>query len=124
MPADDSVRPHDSQVSTPIGEDVRQNRPESSVRRLQARSLGVSPPKSGALHLAEKIRSAVEEQPCLFDGIEVHITVSVGVADLRDYINEVHKGEVPTNFDCLEMIRIADKRLYEAKDAGRNCVVG
>jgi two-component system cell cycle response regulator len=32
--------------------------------------------------------------------------------------------EVPTNFDCLEMLRLADKRLYEAKAAGRNLVKG
>jgi PleD family two-component response regulator len=52
------------------------------------------------------------------------VTVSVGVADLKDYVEEFHNGTVPTNFDCLEMIRLADKRLYEAKAAGRNAVRG
>jgi two-component system, cell cycle response regulator len=81
-------------------------------------------PKSGALTLAEKIRSMIERVPCTFDGVEVRVTVSVGVADLKDYVEEFHNGSIPTSFDCLEMIRLADKRLYEAKAKGRNVVVG
>ncbi len=80
--------------------------------------------KEGAMTLAEKIRISVQERPCMFDGVEVNVEVSLGVADLKDYINEYHDGEIPPTFDCLEMIGLADKRLYEAKNQGRNRVVG
>jgi diguanylate cyclase (GGDEF)-like protein len=40
-------------------------------------------------------------------------TVSIGVASC---------AEDASNYD--EMFAIADRRLYEAKNAGRNCVVG
>ncbi|MCA9562725.1 MAG: GGDEF domain-containing protein [Myxococcales bacterium] len=80
--------------------------------------------KDGAMHLAEKIRTCVEEAPCTFDGVDVNITVSLGVADLKDYVKEYHGGEIPSNFDCLELIALADKRLYKAKNSGRNRVVG
>jgi diguanylate cyclase (GGDEF)-like protein len=81
-------------------------------------------PKAGAMHLAEKIRASVEEAPFTFDGVDVSITVSLGVADLHDYKSAFHNGETPTNFDCLELIALADKRLYQAKHNGRNQVVG
>ena len=80
--------------------------------------------KEGAMTLAEKIRISVQERPCMFDGVEVNVEVSLGVADRKDYINEYHDGEIPPTFDCLEMIGLADKRLYEAKNQGRNRVVG
>ncbi len=79
-------------------------------------------PREGAVLLAEKIRKTVEQRPCTFDGIEVHITVSLGVAELKDYLNDYHGGEVPSNFDCLEMVALADRKLYQAKNAGRNRV--
>ena len=80
--------------------------------------------KEGAMTLAEKIRITVQERPCMFDGVEVNVEISLGVADLEDYVNEYHGGEVPATFDCLDMIRLTDKRLYEAKNQGRNRVVG
>ena len=63
-----------------------------------------------ALEIGERVRSSVEaaEMP---DPVS-KVTVSVGVAT---------KGtaSVPTTYDVLEL---ADKALYDAKDAGRNCV--
>lgn len=63
---------------------------------------------------AERVRDAVEraELPMSAE-LRIHVTVSAGVASL------------PSCADSLnEAIRVADDRLYEAKRAGRNQVVG
>ncbi|WP_426415260.1 sensor domain-containing diguanylate cyclase [Aestuariirhabdus sp. LZHN29] len=62
----------------------------------------------GAGVLAERLRSDIEKTEV--DGLRV--TISIGVASARD-----HKPSDAANF-----ISIADTALYEAKDAGRNCV--
>lgn len=67
----------------------------------------------GAQALAEKARKLVEKHRFAFDGEEIPVTISAGVATLAK------KGEEPA-----ELIRRADEKLYEAKTAGRNRVVG
>ena len=65
--------------------------------------------------LAERIREAVDNRPCPAPEEDIHITVSVGVAEYSTII------VFGTNtFDDL-LIK-ADKGLYEAKHAGRNRV--
>ena len=64
----------------------------------------------GALQAAETMRAS-------FDGLKVpgviaHVTASLGVATLPD-----HAADGPS------LIRAADRALYRAKAAGRNCVV-
>ncbi len=60
---------------------------------------------------AEAIRKAVEEKPLLLRRKQAGITVSIGVSMYpKDAVSEV------------ELIRIADERLYEAKNKGRNRV--
>ena len=61
------------------------------------------------LYLAEKLRNAVEKYD--FPNIG-HLTVSMGV--------EVFKSEQ----SLQEMLEHADHYLYQAKNAGRNCVMG
>jgi two-component system cell cycle response regulator len=61
---------------------------------------------------AERIRSAMEEQPVLTHGSMIAITVSVGTAILAPRLN--------TEKDALAA---ADTALYRAKGAGRNQVV-
>lgn len=65
----------------------------------------------GALHLAEHVRKSISE-------LKVHVgdghwqgSVSIGVAITTDNIK---------NFD--DLIKAADRGVYAAKDAGRNCV--
>ena len=64
-----------------------------------------------AEHVAERMRQCVKNVPMYTNAGEVYITVSVGVATLR--------GEI---MSLEELIEDADKALYKAKQAGRNCV--
>jgi len=67
----------------------------------------------GALILAERIRSAVQEQAVPIAGGVVRITISVGTSTLEN--RNVGKPE--------ELIAAADEALYHAKRLGRNrCV--
>jgi len=61
--------------------------------------------------VAERIRHAIETTPFLPDGSNYPLSVSVGVA--------VH--DRPMTFS--ELFRMADKRLYGAKQSGRNRVI-
>ncbi|WP_316348046.1 diguanylate cyclase [Desulfuromonas acetoxidans] len=67
-----------------------------------------------AAQVAEKIRIQVEKLQVqhAYSATADHITVSIGITSLQegDKINR------------MELINLADKALYEAKEAGRNCV--
>ena len=67
--------------------------------------------QKGALQLAEKARKLVEKHSFVFDGEDIPVTMSAGVATL------IKKNENPA-----ELIRRADEKLYEAKTGGRNRV--
>ncbi len=58
---------------------------------------------------AERIRKAIEEMTVQFEGKELRITASIGLAELA-------VDENSTN-----IIRRADEALYASKEAGRNC---
>ena len=70
-------------------------------------------PKDGAVELAERIRQRVAAYTFIFDGEEIPITVSLGVATI---------GDQPT--DPTSLIKEVDQQLYRAKADGRNCVRG
>ncbi len=72
-------------------------------------------PPDVALGRAEQIRAAAAAAPLTITGVAgpVVLTVSVGVA-----------AQPGDGTDGREVLRRADTRLYEAKTAGRNCVVG
>lgn len=67
----------------------------------------------GAMVFAEQIRKLVEDEPVRFEGDIIKVTISVGVATC--------KGEV---LEPEALLKLVDQHLYEAKDRGRNCVVG
>ena len=71
-------------------------------------------PLKGAMEIAEKLRKDIEATVIPLDnGLEVQITVSIGV-----------NSQVPTINSSSEIfIANADKALYTAKDTGRNKVV-
>ena len=62
-----------------------------------------------AAAIAERIRLAVMDSTCYFKGQELRVTMSFGCAEF--------------SLPMEESIRIADKRLYHAKNTGRNRVV-
>ena len=75
-----------------------------------------------ATRLAEQLRSATAQSVCVPDAstllasapsLEIHLTVSIGVAELR----------VDGCQGLDDLVACADRRLYAAKKNGRNCVV-
>jgi two-component system cell cycle response regulator len=75
-----------------------------------------------ACQAAERLRRRLEEHATPVAGGEVRITASFGVAELSEL------AELAKSFDTAErpiadlLVSLADRRLYEAKAAGRNRV--
>jgi diguanylate cyclase (GGDEF)-like protein len=67
---------------------------------------------STARQVAERLRAVIAQTPVLNDGQSVSVKVSIGVAELKSDDQSVE-----------DVIRRADKALYEAKRQGRNRVV-
>jgi diguanylate cyclase (GGDEF)-like protein len=68
-------------------------------------------PISGAMRAADNLRRELEANPIHWNGQLIHVTASVGAT-------AVLPGEV----DPLVVLARADAALYQAKEAGRNCV--
>ena len=68
----------------------------------------------GALEASERLRESIEKMSIDTPAGKLSITVSMGLASLTSGFDESQ------NLDTL--IRSADKALFAAKDAGRNCV--
>jgi len=67
-------------------------------------------PLSTAMSVAERIRKHISAGPVSLHGVKIDTTISIGIA-------VAHPGDEPD--DILER---ADKALYEAKAAGRDCI--
>jgi two-component system cell cycle response regulator len=65
----------------------------------------------GAQAFGERIRRCVDGQAFVYSGVDIKVTVSVGVAAVADMK------------DPMELIGAADDALYEAKRQGRNRVI-
>lgn len=70
-------------------------------------------PKREAVHLAESLRTQIEQNKFYLRRVENRVTASLGVAGFPE------DGQIKE-----ELIRQADKNLYEAKRLGRNRVCG
>lgn len=82
--------------------------------RLGGEEFGILLPETnldGAVLLAERLRSTIEETPAHHDGRDIFYTVSIGAADYRQDEDSIDK-----------LLLQADKALYRAKEAGRNRV--
>lgn len=69
-------------------------------------------PKRGAAVVADRLRQLVERLTVPQGNLDLHVTVSVGVAAFPD-----------DGIDPETVIAVADQALYSAKEAGRNRVV-
>ena len=67
--------------------------------------------RAGVLALAERAREALPEEPIRVGDVSIDLTLSVGAALAED------GNRTP---DAL--VHAADQAMYDAKDAGRNCV--
>ena len=65
----------------------------------------------GAVQLAERIRSAIENQRVRTGDADINYTVSIGVASMDTEVSGVD-----------QLLKLADRALYAAKKAGRNRV--
>lgn len=65
------------------------------------------------LTIAERIRASVEENVFSFNGQEIQVTVSLGIA----FFSEIH------DITFAQIVEKSDKALYQAKKGGRNKVV-
>ena len=91
-------------------------RKEECFARYGGEEFSVVMPEAGAENarrFAEKIRRMTEDLGFSFEGKEIDITISLGVADMTGEMTEP-----------LQFIKVADQNLYKAKKAGRNRVVG
>ncbi len=83
--------------------------------RLGGEEFGVLMPKTDkqqAHRAAERIRKIIKNNSVVFEGEEISVTVSVGVA--------VYREEMA---DMDELLQEADRALLQAKKSGRNCTV-
>jgi two-component system cell cycle response regulator len=92
---------------------TRMVRAVDTVARFGGEEFAVLMPetnKLGAAVLAERIRSAIEKEAMVIDGRTIPVTASLGIATLA--------AEQVESID--QMLSIADRRLYLAKNSGRN----
>ncbi len=61
--------------------------------------------------VVNKMRTTIERLPFHFRDEKVQVTVSFGIAEFADGVD--HEG----------LFDRADKALYQAKEAGRNCLI-
>ena len=91
-------------------------RREECFARYGGEEFAVVMPEAGgenARKFSEKIRKLVADHHFSFEGKDIALTISLGVADLTGDMTEP-----------MQFIKVADANLYKAKKAGRNRTVG
>lgn len=67
--------------------------------------------KERAVEIAENLRLAICSRPFIYEGVEVSASMTLGV---QEY---VEKGSQD------ELVKLADLKMYQGKQSGKNCVV-
>ncbi|RME23391.1 MAG: GGDEF domain-containing protein [Deltaproteobacteria bacterium] len=96
-----------------LSENIRR---EDFLARYGGEEFAVILPEIGLANakvMAEKVRRLVEEQEFSFEGTVIPVTISIGVATLDSQ-----------QMEGADLIARADEKLYEAKQSGRNRVIG
>ena len=91
-------------------------RKEECFARYGGEEFAIVMPEAGsenARRFAERVRKMIEDRPFQFEGKDIPVTISLGVADMTADMTEPH-----------QFIKLADANLYKAKKGGRNQVVG
>ncbi len=91
-------------------------RKDELLARYGGEEFGVVLPETtrdSALQTAERLRRLVAEQPFQFEEHPYAVTISLGVVTVQG----------TESLTPQDVIRQADEKLYQAKRAGRNCVV-
>ena len=94
---------------------LEQTRENDILGRLGGEEFGIlllDSDSSVSLKIAERIKNKIQETTISHNDISINVTVSIGIA-LK---NENTKT-------LLELIKLADLNLYEAKQTGRNKIV-
>jgi len=94
---------------------LEQTREYDIIGRLGGEEFGILLPQtslSEAEEIAERIRQKVADTIIVYNGKEIHVTISLGLVRNNDTID---------NFNAL--VLLGDKCLYEAKAQGRNRVI-
>jgi diguanylate cyclase (GGDEF)-like protein len=89
-------------------------RAEEVFARIGGEEFAVLCPETdgdGAVVLAEKLRAACADQPLDCAGVTIRVTCSFGVAQLKPEMAKIE-----------DLMRAADRALYQAKSLGRNRV--
>lgn len=68
----------------------------------------------GSARLAERLRTSISAMPIMFEGRSIPVTISIGCAAIQVTAEHSHGDD---------LVRMADERLYKAKNSGRNRVV-
>lgn len=97
-----------------MGEVLRNNaRPMDLPARYGGEEFAMILPRTpiaDAKIVAERVRQAIDGTHCRYEGTDLHVTASTGVA-------QILAGE-----SISTLIQRADEALYASKDVGRNCV--
>lgn len=67
-----------------------------------------------ALKVAERLRKSIEKAKFIYNGEVIKITASFGLCT----------NSIENNYDIEKLVQCVDKKLYKAKDSGRNMVIG
>lgn len=94
---------------------LKHTRDVDTVARIGGEEFAILLPSTainGAMHMAERIRMAIEVYKFKYEDSEFSLTVSIGVTEITD-----------ESWSVIEFLKSADEMLYKAKNTGRNCCV-